>query len=70
MGWQICTDILQGVYIPVDKKLSSKIDFRKKSQEDFFASLSQETTKCTPRSAPRLRMVLLVRARARERHID
>ena len=43
MGWQFYTDILQGVYIPAGKNLSSKRDFRKNSQEDFFASLSQET---------------------------
>ena len=43
MGWQIYTDILQGVYIPAGKNLSSKRDFRKNSLEDFFASLSQET---------------------------
>ena len=35
--------VLQGVYIPAGKNLSSKRDFRKNSQEDFFASLSQET---------------------------
>ena len=45
MGWQFYSDILQGVYIPAGKNLSSKIDFRKNSQEDFFASLSQETPK-------------------------
>ena len=44
MWWQFYTDILQGVCIPAGKKLSSKRDFRKNSQEDFFASLSQETT--------------------------
>ena len=43
MGWQFYTDIVQGVYIPAGKNLSSKRDFRKNSQEDFFASLSQET---------------------------
>ena len=43
MGWQFYTDILQGVYIPTGKQLSSNRDFRKNSQEDFFASLSQET---------------------------
>ena len=42
MGWQFYTDILQGVYIPAGKNLSSKRDFRKNWQEDFFASLSQE----------------------------
>ena len=44
MGWQFYTDIFQGVYIPAGKKLSSKRDFQKNSQENFFASLSQETT--------------------------
>ena len=43
MGWQFYTDIVEGVYIPAGKKLSSKKEFRKNSQEDFFASLSQET---------------------------
>ena len=45
MGWQIYTHILQGVYIPVGKKLSLKKDFRKKCQKAIFAeSLSQEMT--------------------------
>ena len=35
LRWQFYTDILQGVYIPASKKLSSKRDFRKNSQEDF-----------------------------------
>ena len=43
MGWQFFTDILQGVYIPAGKNLSSKRDLRKIPQEDFFASLLQET---------------------------
>ena len=43
MGWQFYTDIFQGVYILAGKNLSSKRDFRKNSQEDFFASFSQET---------------------------
>ena len=43
MGWQFYNNILQGVYIPAGKKLSSKRDFRKNTQKDFFASLSQET---------------------------
>ena len=43
MVWQFYTDILQGEYLPAGKNLSSKRDFRKNSQEDFFTSLSQET---------------------------
>ena len=43
MGWPFYTDILQGVYIPAGKNLSSKRDVRKNSQDDFVASLSQET---------------------------
>ena len=45
MGWQFYTRILQGMYIPAGKKLFRKRTFEKKNlQEDFFASLSQETT--------------------------
>ena len=53
MGWQFYTNILQGVYIPAGKNLRSKRDFRKNSQENFFASLSQETPIYTPLIAPK-----------------
>ena len=46
MGWQCYSDILQGVYIPAGKNLSSKRDFRINSQEDCFASFSHETPIC------------------------
>ena len=36
MGWQFYTDILQGVDIPAENKLSEKCDFRKIVQEDFL----------------------------------
>ena len=46
MGWQFYTDILQGVDIPAENKLSEKGDFRKIVQEDFFVPLSRETAIC------------------------
>ena len=38
------TDIIEGVHILAGKKLSSKKKASKNSQEEFFASLSQEMT--------------------------
>ena len=46
MEWQFYTDIVEGVYFPAGKKLSTKRKLRKNSQEDFFASRSREMTTC------------------------